>query len=74
MYRKKTGGWLRHLDFIALDLGSLVLAFVAAYFTRHGTMPFGNQAYVNLILVLLLLDFAVLVITETMKNVLHRGY
>ena len=74
MYRKKSGGWLRHLDFIALDLLSLILAFAAAYMTRHGALPFLDQAYVNLILVMLLLDFAALVITETMKNVLHRGY
>ena len=36
MYRKKSVGWLKHIDFIALDQICLQVAFVLAYMIRHG--------------------------------------
>ena len=74
MYRKRTGGWLRHLDFILWDLFSLLLAFALAYATRHGRLFLHEQNYVNLSLVMLLIDFALLVTTDAMDHVLSRGY
>lgn len=75
MYKKNVQGWVKHLDFILLDMLCMFVAFNAAYVTRHG---FGWQenrsVYSNLVLVLIFVDFAVLVINETMKNVLKRGF
>ena len=34
MYRKITQGWLKHIDFIVLDLLCLHIAFVFAYMVR----------------------------------------
>ena len=36
MYRRKNKGWLKHMDFIILDLLCLQICFVLAYFSRHG--------------------------------------
>lgn len=75
MYRKKSRGWMKHIDFIVLDMLCLILAFLGAYMTRnHGSLPFGDEAYVSLSVILLLTDFATLIATDAMKSVLRRGY
>ena len=75
MYQKNIQGWMKHLDFILLDILSINIAFVAAYLTRFGFAGSGREeAYTGLIVMLVLLDFAVLVVNETMKNVLKRGF
>lgn len=35
MYRKKPQGWLKHLDFLVLDVIMIQLAYILAYFFRH---------------------------------------
>ena len=75
MYQKGMQGWMKHIDFILLDILCLNIAFVAAYATRNGLhWPYQSRDYVNLIVVLSLVDFAILIVNETMKNVLQRGY
>ena len=75
MYSKKTQGWVKHADFILLDILCLQVAFVLAYITRHGVADFyGFEKYVSLAIVYALVDFAVLVANRTMKNVLKRGF
>ena len=75
MYKKNTQSWVKHIDFIILDMLCLNVAFVAAYLYRHGwCSPYQDEHYVDLAVILTLVDFAVLVINETMKNVLRRGY
>ena len=44
MYKRRSQGWLKHADFILLDLLSLHIAFILAYFVRNG---FGEWPYVN---------------------------
>lgn len=75
VYQKGVQGWMKHIDFILLDMLCLNIAFVAAYLTRKGLCwPYEDGDYVNLIVVLTLVDFAVLIVNETMKDVLRRGY
>ncbi len=75
MYAKKTQGWRKHADFMLLDMAVLQLAFALAYITRHGILnPYANTIYRNLAIVFALVDFLVLVLNRTMKNVLKRGY
>lgn len=75
MYSKKTQGWLKHIDFILLDVLSLHMAFVIAYMTRHGfSSPYKSSAYLNLAIIYTLVDILVLITNKTMKNVLKRGY
>ena len=75
MYSKKAQGWLKHLDFIILDMACLQVAFVLAYMTRHGLgSPYANPIYFNLAIVYELVDLLVLITNRSMKNVLKRGY
>lgn len=75
MYYKKTQGWMKHLDFILLDVVCLHIAFVLAYMTRHGLqMPYRDRLYLNMAIVYTMVDFLILIANSTMKNVLKRGF
>ena len=75
MYSPKTKSWIRHLDFILLDVLCLQVAFVLAYMSRHGfSNPYGNPLYVNMAISYTLVDFVVLIMNSTMKSVLKRGF
>ena len=75
MYVKKTKSWIKHLDFILLDVLCLHVAFVLAYMTRHGLVnPYGSHLYSNVAVAYTVADFAVLVMNSTMKSVLKRGF
>lgn len=74
MYKEKTQDWMRHLDFIIIDLVCLLLSFALAYLVRFGTGVPNKEDYVSLVLVFLLLDFAVMIIAGTTRGVMYRGY
>ena len=75
MHAKKSNSWLKHADFILLDLICLHIAFVLAYITRHGLeSPYANDAYLRLALVYTVVDMLVLIANRTMKDVLKRGF
>ena len=74
MYKEKTQDWMRHLDFIVIDMVCLLLAFGLAYLTRYDVHMQNKDIYVSLALLLLLLDFAVMVIGGTTRGVMYRGY
>jgi hypothetical protein len=68
MYSQKTKSWIKHLDFILLDVLCLHGAFVLAYMTRHGLVnPYGDPLYQNMAVVYTLADFAVLIMNSTKK-------
>ncbi len=74
MYKKNVQGWMKHFDFMLLDILCLHLAFLFAYVIRYGwTLSDGNPDYNNLALMLTLVDIVVLVLNDSMKNVLKRG-
>lgn len=75
MYRKNTKGWLKHIDFIILDLVCLQIAFVLAYFIRHGNIHLYNDfLYRNMAIIIELIDLMVLLLFSTLKGVLKRGH
>ena len=74
MYKRGAQGWLKHLDFILLDLVCLYAAFVLAYGVRYGSFSFyEEEAYRSLAIVLFLSDLAVAILFSSFKNVLKRG-
>lgn len=74
MYRKNTKGWLKHIDFIILDLVCLQIAFVLAYFIRNGNINLYNDfLYRNMAIIIELIDLMVLLLFGTLKGVLKRG-
>ncbi len=75
MYKLKPQGWLRHIDFIILDLVSLVLGFAAAYGLRTAYSPVSSQEqYTGILMVYLLADLLLLVCGGLLRRVLQRGY
>lgn len=75
MYRKADKGWMKHLDFTLIDAACLQLAYVAAYFVRHGARwPYASQLYRDMAFILLFIQTFVTFFGESFKNVLKRGY
>ena len=78
MYRRDTKSWLKHFDFMILDLLVLQVAFVLSYALRHGQMgrmnPYQDPVYASMGAFLLLCDLVIIFFTEPFRNVLKRGY
>lgn len=75
MYRKDAEGWLKHADFIVLDLVCLQIAYVLAYaISGYGFNPYAIIVYRNMAMFLELADLLVIFAYGTMKSVLKRGY
>lgn len=74
MYRKDNESWLKHADFIALDLLCLQLAYILAYGQRgYGFNPYGPVLYRSMAFVFFMADMMVILAYGTMRNVLKRG-
>ena len=75
MYRKNANGWLKHIDFMILDMICLQLAFIMAYFIKNGNIHlYNNFLYRNMAIIIELADLMVLLIFGTLKGVLKRGH
>ena len=75
MYRRDAKGWLKHLDFMILDLIVLQISFVLAYMLRHGLHnPYRVPLYANMSVFLFLCDLVIIFFTEPFRNILKRGY
>lgn len=73
MYRKDTDGWLKHWDFILLDMICLQLAFVLAYgLSGYGFNPYQTMIYRNMSIYIEVADLAVLFLLGTLRNVLKE--
>ena len=76
MYRKKSRGWYKHKDFIFIDLVCLLLSLILAYLVRNGSVRnlFELGIYHNMIFFVILADLFLIIIFESYKGVLRRGY
>ena len=75
MYRKDSEGWLKHTDFIILDMICLQLAYVLAYaISGYGFNPYETIIYRNMAVFLELADLVMIFAYGTMKSVLKRKY
>ena len=75
MYRRNTQGWLKHLDFILWDVTALQFAYMAAYGIRNRWgLPYLVSNYRILAVVLGIVGIMILIMFNTMHNVLKRGY
>ena len=75
MYKRTAQGWMKHLDFILLDLLCQQAAFILAYFFRqHSWMPYTVDLYRTIAMLIAVFDLLVAVMTDSMHNVVKRGY
>ena len=75
MYKRNANGWIKHIDFIVLDLLCIQLAFYISYVLRQGDWnPFAVPLYRDMAIFVEVADIIVILIFEVYKNVLKRGY
>ena len=75
MYKRKSSGWVKHYDFILLDIICLHLSFTLSYMLRHGLQnPYGEQLYRNMAIFITIADIAVFFLFGTLSGVLKRGF
>ena len=72
---KNRVGWLKHIDFLILDLISLFFSFVVAYYVRHHNLSlFSSRLYITVLLMYLFFDFFYYLLLNPYGDVLKIGY
>lgn len=75
MYQKSLKGWLKHIDFIILELIAFQLAFCLSYCMRHGLgNPYRSLMYRNTAIVAVMIQIFVIIGFNIFRDVMHRGY
>ena len=75
MYRKDSKGWLKHADFILLDMLCLQIAFILAHkLSGYSINIYDQLLYRRMSVFLELADLLVIFVYGSMKNVLKRGH
>lgn len=67
-------GWIRHLDFILVDLISLLTAYGVAFLLFRGNQEIVHLADGEKLFIFVLLHLIVVFLTEAYKDVVVRGY
>ena len=75
MFKQGKFRWMKHLDFIVLDICILITSYVLAHFIRYGTLMYvSSDISFRVLAVLLLVNIVGIVLLDIYKNVLKRGY
>ncbi|MRI80817.1 exopolysaccharide biosynthesis polyprenyl glycosylphosphotransferase [Aerococcaceae bacterium DSM 109653] len=75
MYKVATSSWMKHFDFIVIDIISLELAFMLAYILRFGwELPYTTKIYAILGVIIPIFHIFIVFFTEEYSGVLRRGY
>ncbi|MGN1138114.1 MAG: sugar transferase, partial [Ruminococcus sp.] len=75
MYKKSSPNWVKHLDFLLIDLLCLHLAFWSAIIvSKCFGLDFSEKIFIHLSVFITLIDILVHVFSETLKHVLRRGF
>ncbi len=74
MYKKKSNGWAKHVDFLALDLACLHFSFILSYIIRHGFVnPYGTQLYRGMAIFVTIADLVGMFLLGTLNGVVRRS-
>ena len=77
MYKKQKKSWVKHLDFLLLDIVCLEVAFLVSYFIRMQGDLYSEhwmmEEYRRLALVLALLDICLVFFFESYTGILRRN-
>lgn len=75
MYRKNANSWLKHWDFILLDLIVLQIAYIFSCMIRNGwAQPFQSKIYITIDIVICFADICALYFLESHHGIMRRGY
>ena len=74
MHKKEIRGWLKHIDFIVLDLVMLQVCFVLSYWLWLGfENPYATYLYRYQAVLLMLCQLLVILFENSYKNILRRN-
>ena len=74
MHKKELRGWLKHIDFIVLDVVMLQVCFVLSYWIWVVfESPYDTYLYRYQAILLLLCQLLVVLFTDSYKNILRRN-
>ena len=75
MNEKRKKGWMKHLDFVIVDIICIQLAYFLAYAVRHPSMYdfHGTSLYTHLNIVLLVVDVCYVALQPVYKNIIKRS-
>lgn len=77
MYKKQKKSWVKHLDFIVIDVVCLEIAFFMSIYLKLGRLmnlsPFIQEYYRRLAVVLLLMDICIVFFFESYTGILRRN-
>jgi len=76
MYKKDGAAWLKHIDFVLLDLLCLALSvYIGLFFDgkKHGVTQIEGDVLWQYLFGILAIDFVIIVLFNGMKSVLKRG-
>ena len=75
MYKMTVKGWLKHFDFILLDLFSLLLSLLTGIWViRQNGQTFSDPNIPGFIVMILMIDLGVLIAFDGLGHVVTRGY
>lgn len=74
MYLGRKSSWLKHLDFIILDLIALSISYFLAIYIRFGEVGFTDTIVRYTYVFYVLSDLLVVLFFESYKDILKRGY
>lgn len=75
MYKDIIKGWVKHLDFMLLDIFCLELSFIITYLLRQNIPENGMpKLYQNLMGMILVLDVCAVFFCNSYSEIIRRGY
>lgn len=74
MYKRNAQGWSKHFDFMVIDEIALQIAFILAALIRNHIWAYSSPLYRTMGVTLFLVDAVVLVLHNSMHDVVKRGY
>ena len=75
MHIKGKYTWLKHLDFMLVDLFALAIAFAASYYLKFQKLDFvGNERWIRLLIIVLLLNIVISLFVNPYSGIFRRSY
>lgn len=75
MYKRNASGWLKHFDFILLDLIVIHVSYILAYaLAGYGFNVYKLILYKNMAVIIEVIDFVVIVALSMFRDVLKKGH
>ena len=75
MHIKGNSSWIKHLDFITINLIAVIVAFVIAYFIKFGNSGFAKSSEWRIVLVVMcLINLVITFIMNPYSGIFRRPY